>query len=466
MSAPGPGGGGGTGVNPISQSLFEGSIKISPDKSTNALVITASPSDFVTVQRVINKLDIPRDQVYVEVAIMEVGIGSQFAYSANFITTSPQAGLITNGADLSNVLTGNFASATGALIPLPFGNPSTLKIAGVDTPVPFSAFGLVRALQGNSNTNILATPQIIALDNTEATFESSEKIPIATNTVTATGLSQQSATKEPVVLSIKIKPQINKITNFVKMDVTTKLGNVDNTNTPPQLKNISFGSTERTAQTSVVVGDTDTVVLGGLVRDRNEITENKVPLLGDIPILGWLFKSKTTLVAKTNLLIFMTPHIVRQYEKVRAILDRKLKERDEYIETSAGGVDPMRVQRDNIIRSLPDMKDLVQKKTQRYYTQDEEAPAAVAVEPEEKKSNSSSPSSATQKNNTGQGQPVFNPEERAPLPITPEAPMNPPPANPAPAGTEGNTSIPPGGASIPNSVNPEGDIPPPPTAGP
>jgi general secretion pathway protein D len=407
-------GGTGTGVNPISQSLFEGTIKISPDKSTNALVITASPTDYLTVQRVINKLDIPRNQVYVEVAIMEVGIGRNLDFSANAYAPNAFTGSLTNPSDIGALITGSvFTGGTpqGALIGVPIGPGSTININGVQTPVPFTAFGLVKALQGNSNTNILATPQIIALDNTEAVFESSDKIPIATNTVTATGLSQQSATKEPVVLSIKIKPQINKITNFVKMDVTTKLGNIDNSNVPPQLRNISFGSTERTAQTTVVVGNSDTVVLGGLIRDRVEDSESKVPILGDIPILGWLFKAKKTVVSKNNLLIFMTPHIIRQYEKIRAILDRKLKERDDFLESAAGGVDPMREQRDNIIRSLPDIKELTQQVLPNDGTVDEERPAAVAVDP----SNPGNTGDKSQK-----GQPVFNPEERAPMSTPPQ----------------------------------------------
>src|SRR4029077_4638086 len=110
-----------------------------------------------------------------------------------------------------------------------------------------------------------------------------------------------------------------------------------------------FGTLDRTAQTTVIVGDADTVVLGGLIRDNSNETTNKVPILGDIPLLGWLFKSKSTQSLKSNLLIFMTPHIIRQYEKVRAILDKKLRERDDFLEGYNGGEDPYRQQRDNVI---------------------------------------------------------------------------------------------------------------------
>ena len=103
----------------------------------------------------------------------------------------------------------------------------------------------------------------------------------------------------------------------------------------------------------------------------------KIPLLGDIPLLGWLFKSTSTTVQKANLLVFLTPHIVRQYEKIRTILDKKLKERDEFIERSMGGEDPLRPTRDNIIRSLPDLKQVMSQKPQTTVTIDEEQTAPV-----------------------------------------------------------------------------------------
>ena len=378
----GGGGGSGTGINPVAQTLFEGSVKIAADKATNSLVITASPSDYSTIHRVLVKLDIPRQQVFVETAIMEVSVGASLAYSANVANTTGTLGSITSPGDIAAILSGNFASLQGAILGAPFGNPSTVTINGSQQSLNFSTFGLVKALQGNSSTNILATPQIIALDNTEATFENTQKIPVQTQTLTATGASQITPTFQPVTLSIKIKPQINKLLDFVKLDVTTKLSNVDSSAVPSTLRNISFASVERTAQTTVVVADSDTIVLGGLMRDDVTNSENKVPILGDIPIIGWLFKSKDNKKQKTNLLIFMTPHIIRPYEKVRAILDRKLKERDEYLESNGGSSDPYRQQRDNIIRSLPDMDVIKKNQPQWHYTQEDNPAHSGAPEPE------------------------------------------------------------------------------------
>ncbi len=364
---------GGTGVNPVSSSLFEGSIKVSPDKATNSLVITASPGDFVTIQRVIAKLDIPRDEVYVEVVIMEMLISREFQLSTNVINPVSGVGSTPN-TDLFSFLQNPIAQK-GLVLGFAQGKSRTLTIGGQSFTLS-SVQGLIKALQTNNYGNVLATPQILTLDNTEATFESAEKIPIPTVTAIQ-GSTSTSITKEAVSLSIKIKPQINKLSNFVKLDVTTKLADISNRELPAQVQQLAFATTERNAQTSVVVADSDTVVLGGLIRDKQSEIVSKVPLLGDIPLLGWLFRSKSTTAEKTNLLIFMTPHIVRQYEKVRALLDRKLKERDDFIERQAGGRDVMREYRDDLIRRLPNVSDITsyRPKTAETIETDSESPA-------------------------------------------------------------------------------------------
>lgn len=350
---------GGTGSNPTRTALFEGSIRVSADEATNSLVITASPADFVTVQRVINKLDIPRDEVYVEVVIMEVGLSRDFEFSAN--VALPTSGIaLTPNSDLVNFLASPIASK-GIAFGFKGGNKTNINVGGKDIPVSGVA-GLIRALQTNAHANILATPQILTLDNQEATFETSEKIPVATTTATNTAVTQ-GVSKEPISLSITIKPQINKISNFVKLGIKTKLEDISKRELPAQVADKAFATFERKADTTVIVADTDTVVLGGLVRDKITEAVSKIPLLGDIPILGWLFRATQKQTEKTNLLIFITPHIIRHYERVRAILDKKLQERDEFLEKHTGGDDPLRYKRDEMIRSLPDLKDLLSKES-------------------------------------------------------------------------------------------------------
>jgi general secretion pathway protein D len=348
---------GGTGINPNSASLFEGTIKVAADKATNSLVITASPMDFITVGRVINQLDIARDEIFVECSIMEVALDNSSTFSTDI--ASLPSGLVSNVSGNLQTFVTNPASLSGGVLSFAGGHETSISVPGstTSTPIP-SLLGLINFIQTNSKSNILATPQIIALDNTEAFFEQSENIPYLTSNATANGVVTTQPSKERVALSIKITPQINKISNFVKLKVEAKLGNIENRVLPAAVQGQAFATQDRTATTTVVVADKDTVVLGGLTRDTAQETTKKIPILGDIPILGWLFKSHTSDVEKTNLLIFLTPRIVREYENVRAILDKKLKERDDFLETNTGGDDTVRKQRDALIRSLPDLTNI------------------------------------------------------------------------------------------------------------
>lgn len=371
-----PAGAGGTGVNPIQATLFEGNIKVSPDKATNSLVLSASGNDYVTLQRVINRLDIPRDQVYAEVYIMEIGLEKNFDFSANILNPSSGLGSLPNN-DLANFIQ-NPLSAGGAIIGFRSGGTKTISAGGQSFQIG-SVQGLIKFLQTNSNATVLATPQILTLDNVEATFESAEKIPVLSQTV-SNGTVSSGTTKEDVSISIKLKPAINKLSNFVKLEIEAKLQDFSGRSLPKALEDQAFATISRTAKTQVVVADGDTVVMGGLVRDVAKETTRKVPVLGDIPVLGWLFKSRSNQSSKSNMLIFITPKIIRQYEAVRGILDRKLKERDDFLERSLGGVDLGKDFRDKIIRSLPDMNKIKNEKPQTQFTIDNSPDGSMTLD--------------------------------------------------------------------------------------
>jgi general secretion pathway protein D len=355
-----PGSMGGIGLNPNEGSLFEGQIKVSADKTTNSLVITASPSDFATLQRVINKLDIPRDQIYVEVVIMEMSMSRNNEFTAN-VLHGKSGTSVAPTTDLFGLITNPATAATQKGLVLRFGTSDT-----TDYSIPTSAGGtsttvkvpnlaaLVKALQTYQSANILATPQLMTMDNEEATFESTDKVPVPQINNAGLGIQTTSYNYMSVPLSIKIKPQLNKISNFIKLGIKAKISDFSSRPAP----DAAPATLERNAETSVMVSDNDTVVLGGLVRDKTTEAIDKVPILGDIPILGWLFKSRRSTIDKTNLMLFITPHIMRQPENVRANLDRKLKERDEFVEKAFGGEDAHREARNKIIRSLPDVKSI------------------------------------------------------------------------------------------------------------
>lgn len=359
----GIGGGTGTGTNPQQQSLFEGAIKVAPDKSTNALVVTASPQDFVTVQRVINRLDIPRDQVYAEVVIMEVSLGNNFNFSANIaLPTSGIASLPNKDAFIQFLGSGRVVG-DGAVLGFSGGKTTEITVGNQKFSVG-TVEALVQAIQSTGYANVLATPQILTLDNTEATFESAETIPVLTQTSIQGAGVATGTTDKRISLMITLKPQINKLSNFVKLDVQAKLADRSGRPVPSAVENLAFGTVERVAKTSIVVADKDTVVLGGLTRDDVRDNISKVPILGDIPLLGWLFRSKRSETAKSNLLLFITPKIIRQYESIRAVLDKKLEERDKFLEENAGGKDVARRYRDRMIKQLPEIDEITSYKAQ------------------------------------------------------------------------------------------------------
>jgi Flp pilus assembly secretin CpaC len=198
----------------------------------------------------------------------------------------------------------------------------------------------------------------MTLDNTEAIFDSTDKIPVPKVNNAGLGVSTVSTEDKEIPLTIKVKPQLNKVSNFIKLDIKAKVGDITNRALPKAVQDIAVATIVRSAETSVMVADSDTVVLGGLIRDKTTEVINKVPLLGDIPILGWLFKSRASTVEKSNLMIFITPRIMRQPENVRMVLDKKLKERDEFVEKAFGGEDYHREARNRIIRDLPDTKSI------------------------------------------------------------------------------------------------------------
>lgn len=296
--------------------LFNGDVKVTADKNNNALVVTASPTDWLTLKSVIQKLDIPRDQVYVEGMILETSItkvrafGTEY-YGAYGSGATQRGGFLSNNG-LFDLVSGNPTGLSGFFVG--GGGGGTVEIqnpAGGDPIKVNSVNGLIRAISRNAASNVLATPQILALDNTEAEFEVGETVPIQNQVTNANGTTANNVTNQEAKLSLKIKPQINKVTRFVKLEINQQIN---------QFQAATPGvngrpTTTRSAVTEVMVRDRDTIAMGGLLRDEEQISYNKVPLLGDIPVLGWLFKNKNREVRKVNLLLFMTPKILSPYEK-------------------------------------------------------------------------------------------------------------------------------------------------------
>lgn len=331
-----------TGIGSPSDSnpIFSAEVKITSDKNNNALVVTASPTDWLTLKDVIGRLDIPRDQVYVEGLILEANVTRAKGFGVEYVGAYGQGavqrsgftqgnsaaagllGLITTGVPQS---VGNFVAGVG------LGPSRTVNLPGANgaagQAVKLNAVNaLIKAIATHTSTNILATPQILALDNTEATFEVGETAPIRNQTIGQGGVSAISSTNQEAKLTLKITPQINKVTRFVKLKINQK---IDDFKEAAPEAGLGRPTTTRSAVTEVMVRDRDTIAMGGLLRDTERVQNSKIPLLGDIPVLGWLFKNKSRSIEKVNLLFFMTPKILSPYDKTASVNTKEVLEKRE-----------------------------------------------------------------------------------------------------------------------------------------
>ncbi len=297
-------------------------VQIVADKATNSLVITANKADYKVLEEVIKKLDIPRRMVYLEALIMEVNAEKDFAVGVEW------QGAFAYGDD-SGIVFGGSRSGDRSSIPS-LENPSLPKgfsmgilnefidINGQTFP---SLSAVLNAYKQDSDVHIISTPQILTTDNEEAEISVGENVPYITSANT-TSANQDYTNYEykDVGVTLKITPQINQ-ENTVRLQVYIEVKKLKNeavalvTNTPTTFK--------RTAQTTVIIQDGSTLVIGGIIGDDIQNTIYKVPLLGDIPGLGWLFKTQSQTVDRVNLYIFLTPRIIRNPAEARAVTKEK-----------------------------------------------------------------------------------------------------------------------------------------------
>jgi len=341
--------GGGTPVStssgPVSADFGEG-VKITSDASTNALVINGSPGEYQALRKVLKKLDIPRLQVFVESAIMEVSMDDTDEWNLNLGIGIPGrgfgGGFVGDSASLIGALTKSGAATEGVNIPGFIGGPfstdvrsSATSAASTVEMAPFMA--ILNILAKETRANVLSTPQIVAIDNQEAEFKVQDKIPMASALTSlggagATGVPQVNVEKVDVGIAIKLTPHINATSKMIQLDVDQTIEDVkDSSSVPEALQATTRATTSRMIKTSVVVKDQDYIALGGLMSDRSSEVETKVPLLGDIPVLGWLFKSKSWEKKKTNLVILLHPQIINTRLDTATLVKKQLSRRDAFI---------------------------------------------------------------------------------------------------------------------------------------
>jgi general secretion pathway protein D len=300
-------------------------VQILADKATNSLIINASKDDYMVLEDIIKKLDIVRKMVYIEALIMEVSMSKDFElgvkwYGGTTTTINGKDALVFGSSNLgaSNLPTVDtdtgsvsFASGFSAGVlgdAITIGNLTFPNIAAV-----------VRAYSTNTDVHIVSTPQVTALDNEEATIKVAKNIPYLTSQQqTTAGNDYSNYEFKDVGVTLTITPQINQ-ERFVKLKISQKVDQL------VEQEVIGLPTTlTREANTTVVIKDQQTVVIGGLINEAQNNTSYKVPILGDIPILGYLFRSKTEKNDKTNLYIFITPHIIENPAEAKDIYENKM----------------------------------------------------------------------------------------------------------------------------------------------
>lgn len=324
-------------VPPISKD-----VKVMADIETNSLIITAQRDEYMVLEEVIQKLDIPRRMVYIEALIMEVSVSKSFEIGVQW------GGAGTFADDTGRLFTGfsgsrntpfsqlqGAGSLTGESPTLPAGFTVGVIKQGVEIGnVLFPNLGaVVRAYKDDSDVDIIAAPQILTTDNKEAEIKVGQNVPYITSANTTA--AQQDYTNyeyKDVATTLNILPQVNQ-SDLVRLEIGVEVIKLrdqnDTSGTPITLK--------RTANTTVVVHNQETIVIGGIIDQSMSSGEFKVPLLGDIPLLGWLFKTHAKNQEKTNLFIFITPHIVENPAELASLYYQK-RDIMEYVKEGSSAI--------------------------------------------------------------------------------------------------------------------------------
>lgn len=301
--------------SPASVSLSSGSASAAPsgggmiqaDAATNSLIITAPSNIYNNMRAVIDMLDVRRAQVFVEALIAEVTadkaaeLGIQWQGAGATANGDLVAGGTNFGGSGTNIIGVGTSIATGT--PLTLGTGFNVGV------VRGGNLGLLaRAMQTDADANILSTPNLMMLDNEEAKIVIGQNLPFITGSQNGTAANPnpfQTIERKDVGLTLKIKPQISE-GGTVKMVISQEVSSVQDLTNPAGVI-----TNKRSLDTTVLVDDGQTLVLGGLIQDQVSKGEYKVPLLGDIPVLGWLFRYETRKSSKTNLMIFIRPSVLR-----------------------------------------------------------------------------------------------------------------------------------------------------------
>jgi len=311
-------------------------VTVQADEALNAIVVRADPTAMAEISEIVSKLDVRRTQVLIEAAIVEISLDDSFDVGVDM------AGLDTSGDAIplfSTALSPTLALILQALVPGEGGDAEipaaavgaltspTLAVAKLDTN-GFSFAAVLQAISTSSHANLLSTPSILTLDNEEAKILVGQEVPFRTGTYTTTsdGSNNPFTTiqRQDVGVTLTVTPHIHE-GESVRLEVSQEVSQVVLSALAVSSANpfSDVVTNKRTIDTTVLADDGQTIVLGGLIQDDVQTTKKKVPLLGDIPLLGKLFQNTEEQKIKRNLLVFLRPTVLRTREDVAATTERK-----------------------------------------------------------------------------------------------------------------------------------------------
>jgi len=297
------------------------------DKATNSLIIMADKEDYPVLEEVISKLDIPRAMVYIECLIMEVNvtrglnIGTEWRASQGFDNDNR---IISGGfgATGDNGYSNSLGVLGSGTLPKGFSVGvlgKSFNIGGVIFP---DIQAIVQAYQSDKDVNIIATPQILTTENEEASITVGKNVPYQTRSAAETGSTTYNSFEyKDVGINLKITPQISK-DRLVRLNVYQELTKLDSVNQSSPDRPTTL---KRKIETTIIVEDGNSVVIGGLIDESLTKTEYKTPCLGDVPGLGWAFKTTSEGEEKTNLYVFLTPRVIKNPLEAEKIYKEKTR---------------------------------------------------------------------------------------------------------------------------------------------
>jgi general secretion pathway protein D len=306
---------------PLSE--FEAPVQVFADKATNSIIVSSTKSAYAKLQSVIRDLDTRRKQVFVEAVILEVQVDRlrQIGSDPLQVIAAGSSGSVQGVAGF-NLAPENLSSLAAAII----GGAASGGTVSLLNTVNVRAF--LQLLLSLTDTNVISTPQVLAADNQKAKIVVGENRPFPTGQAQGiTGGTLVTIERKDVGVTLEITPQVMEndlIRLEIKQEITAIAENVAQT-IGSGTSSVPVGptTTKRSMETTTIAKDQQTIVIGGLVRDNVILNERKVPLLGDIPFLGWLFRFQSTAVQKLNLLVFLTPSLIRDDADVLELNARK-----------------------------------------------------------------------------------------------------------------------------------------------